>query len=716
MDFFNHLWQSAIVLSLFYIVYVLFLRKDTLFEAKRHYFLSGILIALFLPFVKITQTIYKEAPVLENLAVTNNFIAVTPSPITESVAEKSIDWTLVLLGVYLLGMLVFLVRLGIQCYSLLRLIRSYPVTRKGKYRFVQVNEQLSPFSFFNYIVYNPEMHSQEELEMILQHEKVHVSQWHSLDILLGNFIQIAQWINPFSWLYKKSMAENLEFIADGKTVTQVASKTQYQLTMVKASSSWAAPSLTIQFYQSFIKKRIVMLNKQHSKKRNALKAMIILPLLALFLWSFNVQEIIEYEEPETPTTEAESTTENEFIFSETEPEEPTVEETALLEEAEVESSERTVASDTIEPISKKSEMGDNPLYIINGKEVRRNEIPDNEINIQGEINVYYPEEAVEKFGAKGSEGVVVLKGNVNLRYLNEENPNSFIEKGAEFRFKIHKNTTDAELKQIKNELKQKHDIELSYNVDRNSKGEITSINMAYTGKGKSGSYSISEDDDNPIEEFEFYMNENGRSGFYSEAHEQKREERMAHRLKEMEKRNSERVARAEERHSKGYARRKDQLERRKRELEERRVERIEEMKDRQEAMEEEREEMMEERKIELEKRMREREKEMKEREVELREHRGRLARVGNQDNVFVYSDSNRSSHVIITKNTTDAELAQMKKDLAKEGVTFTYKRVKRNSQGEITSIKIEVKDGNGRSQTSIRSDTDNPIEDVIVEF
>ncbi|GAB5400542.1 MAG: hypothetical protein Aureis2KO_21270 [Aureisphaera sp.] len=699
MEFLNHLWQSATILSMFYLVYVLLLRKDTLFEAKRHFFLIGILVALFFPFIEITQTVYLEAPVFERTSLPSDIIPMTSNTTAVVPLEQGIDWTLILTSIYLLGIVVLLTRLIIQCASLFKLIRSYPIEKKGKYRFVMVEDTVSPFSFFRYIVYNPSLHTQEELEMILQHEKVHVSQWHSLDILLGNLIQVLQWANPFSWFYRRSMEENLEFIADGKTVNRVSSKTQYQLTMVKASSAWAAPSLTIQFYQSFIKKRIVMLNKQHSKKRNALKAIIILPLLALFLWSFQVKEVIEYQEPEiqeTETLEERETTSEEpetMVLASPETEPVLASESSTNQETEIISEKRTPLSST--------ELGDNPLYILNGKEIRKKEFPeDNEIAIEGKLQVFYPKEAVEIYGAKGNQGVVVLEGN--LSHGPTHNSAATASKVAQFRYRIHKNSTDEELRRMKDELRKEHGIDLSYTTVRNGRGEITSINMSYSGNKRNGSYSITEDDDTAIEEFEFYMLDDGETGFYSEAHRLRREERMKARLAEVEERKLERLAERE-----------SQLKNRMKEREQRLADRNVEMRVRNEEMQERREEM-EEREIELREHMRERSREVEERRAEMMEKSESLARVAERE--YAYVNGDHDNFVIITKNTSDAQLEEMKSNLKAKGVSLSYKKVKRNSRGEITSIKINVKDSKGRSQTSIRSDTEKAIEDVIIEY
>ncbi|MGK0387212.1 MAG: hypothetical protein ACI849_001835, partial [Patiriisocius sp.] len=294
MEAFVYISKSIAILSIFYLVYFLFFRKDTLFKAKRHFFLAGIIAAIVLPFVEFTKTIYIEQPILSETAFSMaNFVPAKQSIQGIPVAIP-FDWWMLVYGIYMAGIIVLLLRFSIQLISLWKILKSNPAHKHGIYLFVETSKNISPFSFFNYIVFNPKQHSQEELEMILHHEKIHASQWHSIDLIAANLIRAIQWINPFSWFYKKSLEENLEFIADQETAAQVPSKKQYQLTLVKTSSPLIATALTSQFYQSFIKKRIIMLNKSTSQKRNLWKLSLVLPLLCFFLWSFNVKEEITY--------------------------------------------------------------------------------------------------------------------------------------------------------------------------------------------------------------------------------------------------------------------------------------------------------------------------------------------------------------------------------------------------------------------------------------
>ncbi len=280
--FLTYLFKSSALLAIFYAVYYFLLRKDTFFTINRHFLLVGIIISLLLPFLEFTTIKFIEEPDLYNSKSTSSILTNTVS--------KSINWWFYGFAFYSIGMLIFMTRFMIQLVSLKKLLRNTRTRKQGNYNLIEVNEDIAPFSFFSNIVYNSTLHTDEELDMILKHEKAHVIQNHTIDLLIINLLIIFQWINPFAWFYKKSIAQNLEFIADRHTINQITSKKEYLLTLVKVSSNNYA-SVANNFHQSLIKKRIVMLNKQTSQKRNLWKIFLILPLLVSFLWSFNTKEI-----------------------------------------------------------------------------------------------------------------------------------------------------------------------------------------------------------------------------------------------------------------------------------------------------------------------------------------------------------------------------------------------------------------------------------------
>ena len=190
---------------------------------------------------------------------------------------------------YSLVSLTLLLRYGLQFRSLLRVLLKGERYKKDGVWHVHVTGQIPPFSFFNHIIYDPNAHKPEELAQILEHEAVHCKQAHSWDLLLADLTKIVLWFNPLMWLYKKAIQQNLEYLADRGALHKVAASRTYQHTLLKVSVQPVYASITTNFYNSLIKNRIIMINRRPSTKRNQLKVLLVLPLLAVFLMAFNTK-------------------------------------------------------------------------------------------------------------------------------------------------------------------------------------------------------------------------------------------------------------------------------------------------------------------------------------------------------------------------------------------------------------------------------------------
>ncbi len=282
-----YLLKSAGIVTIFYICFHLFLKKETFFRTNRHYLLGGILASLLLPLVVFTKYVYVEP--VETFYPDWLFADI---PVANSVHKaEPFDWMQFSVYAYLAGVLIFGIRFAIQLISLFKLFRTYMIKKKDGFNLVEINSNMSPFSFFNYLVYNPSRYSKEDLNIIINHEKAHSNQLHSLDILLSQVFVVLQWFNPIAWFYKRSIQQNLEFMADQFAVSKVESAKKYQHMLLKASLKPQYASITNNFYNSLIKKRIIMLNQSKSNIKNAWKYFVILPALALFLMSFNVETV-----------------------------------------------------------------------------------------------------------------------------------------------------------------------------------------------------------------------------------------------------------------------------------------------------------------------------------------------------------------------------------------------------------------------------------------
>ena len=282
------------LLILFYLMYVLFLRKETFFTANRWYLLAGLFISITLPLLTFTKTIYIEPTPIPEFPTEN--IVVQNLEIMQPIQEAQFDWSLLLLGIYGIISLLIVLKIGIELVSFFKKINNHEIQKIDNYSLVDSNSTENPFSFFNYIVINKNRFSENELHHILIHESIHVAQKHSLDVLLSKLFCALLWVNPIVWLYRKAILQNLEFIADKLSFEQIENKYDYQRTLLKVVTHQHNLSITNQFYQSLIKKRIVMLNKNQSKKKNVLKYAFILPALVSFMLLFQVETIAQVKE------------------------------------------------------------------------------------------------------------------------------------------------------------------------------------------------------------------------------------------------------------------------------------------------------------------------------------------------------------------------------------------------------------------------------------
>ncbi|WP_298344998.1 M56 family metallopeptidase [uncultured Algibacter sp.] len=285
----EYLIKASAVVAIFYLFYKVFLQRDTFFQYNRCFLLIGLLVALCIPMVVIP--IYIEYTPIDVSHLTFNEVSNTPT-------KTGLDIFDYVMIAYVLGVTFFSIRFLIQIASLAKVIIKNKKDIRNKYIYVETNADISPFSFFNWIVYNPEQFNKTELDQIISHEKVHAKQYHSIDILLTHLASIALWFNPFIWLYNNELKQNLEFLADSNTVNDTTCKKSYQYTLLKTSVPSHQLALSNNFYNSLIKKRIVMLQKSKSKQINKLKYALIIPLLVVFLMSFNTKDIyIEKAEP-----------------------------------------------------------------------------------------------------------------------------------------------------------------------------------------------------------------------------------------------------------------------------------------------------------------------------------------------------------------------------------------------------------------------------------
>ncbi len=286
---FLYLIKSSALIAVFFLTYYLLLKKETFFKTNRWFLLSGLVISVSLPLYIIKKVVWVEKPKLS----VEDLLAMAHPAKNAPLVESSINWFDLLFIGYGLVVTSLSIKILINLVSLFQLLYKKQMERKEDFTLINVNEPIAPFSFFKYIVYNPSLYSEHELLSILLHEKVHSKQRHSIDVLIAQLFCVLFWFNPFIWWYKKAIVQNLEYIADSEAIQLIEDKKAYQRVLLKVVSHQNCLPITNNFYQSLIKKRIVMLNTNPSNRRNSWKYTMIVPALIAFIFLFQIKTVAQ---------------------------------------------------------------------------------------------------------------------------------------------------------------------------------------------------------------------------------------------------------------------------------------------------------------------------------------------------------------------------------------------------------------------------------------
>ncbi len=265
MNWWHYLILANLYLALFYGFYLLFLRKETYFILNRVYLVSAAILSFFIPMM--------QSEWVKNLFITQKvqrtIYYIDPGFIYQVLPHADNGFTIVqfFTSVYWAVAMLLLARLFYRFFKL----RKY----------IQANESGSAFSFFGKISVDENL---PQKDVIYQHEMVHAGHLHSADVLLFEALTILNWFNPIIYCYRKSIKHNHEFIADQNAISFGVDKADYALLLLSQTMNVQPNHLVNSFFnQSLLKQRIMMLQKNPSKRSALLKYGLSAPLFGLML-------------------------------------------------------------------------------------------------------------------------------------------------------------------------------------------------------------------------------------------------------------------------------------------------------------------------------------------------------------------------------------------------------------------------------------------------
>ncbi|KAA3633576.1 MAG: hypothetical protein DWQ02_12905 [Bacteroidetes bacterium] len=326
-----YILHTTLLIAVSYFFYKAFLQRETFFQLNRWVLMGSMLLAFSLPFLQIPEdwslrageepvfSFNQQVPVKEinqqvqknpsfevtekQVPIDNEVEAKTEieaSPITNSSGISAIEetsfeanpvpakkawkvsWTSLIKYIYLTGLAIFLLNFLIQLFTLLIKRFTLPYIMDGNIRIVELNSDEAPYSFLDCIFINPEKYDWETYNQILEHEKIHIQQGHSFDLLLAELMVALQWFNPFAWLHRKIVSDNLEYFTDKQMLHKGTNRESYQMNLLRVAVPQYALRLANNYNHSILKKRIFMMNSKKSSVRSSWK---YLALIALFGFS-----------------------------------------------------------------------------------------------------------------------------------------------------------------------------------------------------------------------------------------------------------------------------------------------------------------------------------------------------------------------------------------------------------------------------------------------
>lgn len=316
-EFTSYIIKSSGILLLLYGYYWLFLRKQTFFTINRFYLLISLILGMILPFisVEITNPIFTAGKFHPSLYVEHIFSEVntsandTATPITPQ-KLYSYAWP----ALYLAGALFFLVRYSVALAQIVWLIRRNPKKSVRGIHIVKLKEQQPLFSFLNYLFIYRLPASKEDRRRMFEHEKKHIQQRHSLDLLFVELACITNWFNPLVWLYKNAILENHEYIADRQVIHKYHTGGYPELLIRQTFKGCF--SFTNYFACSNLKKRIMMMTKKQTSKFQVIRYIPAFVLSGILFYGLccNIPvKATEFIKPELPEIQQPSQTSKEAI-------------------------------------------------------------------------------------------------------------------------------------------------------------------------------------------------------------------------------------------------------------------------------------------------------------------------------------------------------------------------------------------------------------------
>ena len=298
--------KVAVLIATFYIFWRLLTAKETWHRLNRIVLLSTAVASFILPLCVITihQTVEVDPIPMEAIdetmlpetTVLQPETAFSPATVTPE-QEQHFDWQLLLAIIYIIGVAVVLSKMLLSIWRLQKMALESEIHPLSDGRQIAINEEAkTPFSWWKTVFLNRKDY-EEGTTALLTHELGHIRLHHSLDVILVELLTALQWFNPTMWMLRADLRTIHEYEADQQVISHGFNDIQYLHLLIRKAASQGGYSLANGFINSTLKKRINMITKPKSSRRQWLRFAYLLPIIAISLYA-SCQTVVDYKTKE----------------------------------------------------------------------------------------------------------------------------------------------------------------------------------------------------------------------------------------------------------------------------------------------------------------------------------------------------------------------------------------------------------------------------------
>jgi hypothetical protein len=202
-----------------------------------------------------------------------------------SITESTFTILDAVVGIYVLVVAIMCYRFIRMLFNIAMLIRKSEKTVQGKHTIMKTHYNV-PFSFFSWIFIPTTMCCMPGYKTIVEHEKVHSSQWHSIDLIIAELFCIAFWFNPFVFLLKRSLKSVHEYLADDEIIGSHTTLIRY-INLLASGTVLRENIGIVNQFRCLTIKRLTMITKNKSSVLQQFAYLLIIPVIGLLVLAFS---------------------------------------------------------------------------------------------------------------------------------------------------------------------------------------------------------------------------------------------------------------------------------------------------------------------------------------------------------------------------------------------------------------------------------------------